>query len=100
MSLNAYNFCILYDRNFWNGLYMALSSMKICRPRIVYQLKMKEVEKQQMLFTVLIDLAVRKDIWAATYDFQQCGILTSVDSDEPVNLLLSIETPNDVWSVA
>ena len=21
--------------------------------------------------------------WAATYDFQQCGILTSVDSDEP-----------------
>ena len=23
-------------------------------------------------------------IWAVTYDFQQCGILTSVDSDEPV----------------
>ena len=23
-------------------------------------------------------------IWAATCDFQQCGILTSVDSDEPV----------------
>ena len=22
--------------------------------------------------------------WAATCDFQQCGILTSVDSDEPV----------------
>ena len=21
--------------------------------------------------------------WAMTYDFQQCGILTSVDSDEP-----------------
>ena len=25
-------------------------------------------------------------IWAMTYDFQQCGILTSVDSDEPVQL--------------
>ena len=24
------------------------------------------------------------DIWAVTCDFQQCGILTSVDSDEPV----------------
>ena len=23
-------------------------------------------------------------IWATTRDFQQCGILTSVDSDEPV----------------
>ena len=23
-------------------------------------------------------------IWAATHDFQQCGILTSVDSDEPM----------------
>ena len=32
-----------------------------------------------------------------------CGILTSVDSDEPVtvySLLLSLETPNVVWSVA
>ena len=25
-----------------------------------------------------------EDIWATTCDFQQCGILTSVDSDEPV----------------
>ena len=24
--------------------------------------------------------------WAVTCDFQQCGILTSVDSDEPVQL--------------
>ena len=24
------------------------------------------------------------NIWAVTCDFQQCGILTSVDSDEPV----------------
>ena len=29
---------------------------------------------------------VRKNVynWAVTCDFQQCGILTSVDSDEPV----------------
>ena len=32
-------------------------------------------------------------------DFQQCGILTSVDSDEPSSLLLSLETPNNVQSV-
>ena len=33
----------------------------------------------------------------------RCGILTCVDSDEPVqpdSLLLSLETPNDVQSVA
>ena len=39
--------------------------------------------------------------YSLTCDFQQCGILTSVDSDEPqCSLLLSLETPNDVWSVA
>ena len=27
---------------------------------------------------------INKHNWAATCDFQQCGILTSVDSDEPV----------------
>ena len=35
-----------------------------------------------------------------TCDLQQCGILTSVDSDEPMSLLLSLETPDDVQSVA
>ena len=35
-----------------------------------------------------------------TCDFQQCGILTSVDSDEPAQCLLSLETPKDVQSVA
>ena len=33
-------------------------------------------------------------------DFQQCGILTSVDSEVPVSLLLSLETPNVVQSEA
>ena len=36
---------------------------------------------------------------AATCNFQR-GILTSVDSDEPVQPLLSLETPNFVQSVA
>ena len=35
-----------------------------------------------------------------TCDFQQCGILTSVDSDEHVQSPLSLETPNDVRPVA
>ena len=33
-------------------------------------------------------------------DFQQCGILTSVDSDQSVQLPVSLETPNNVPSVA
>ena len=37
---------------------------------------------------------------AATCDFQQCGIFTSVVSDKPVQPLLSLETPNGVQSVA
>ena len=39
-------------------------------------------------------------IWAVTCDFQQCDILTFVDLDEPCSLLLSLETPNGVQSVA
>ena len=35
-----------------------------------------------------------------TCDFQQCGILTSVDSDEPVKPPFKLKTPNDVQSVA
>ena len=37
---------------------------------------------------------------AMTRDFQQYGILTSVDSDEPEQPLLNLETPNYVQSVA
>ena len=33
---------------------------------------------------ILTSLILLQLIWAATCDFQQCGILTSVDSDEPV----------------
>ena len=32
--------------------------------------------------------------------FQQCGILTSVDLDEPVQPPMNLETSNDVQSVA
>ena len=41
-----------------------------------------------------------KYIRAMTFHFHQCGNLTSVDSDEPGNPLLSLETPNNVRSVA
>ena len=35
-----------------------------------------------------------------THDFQQCGSLSSADSDEPVQpLFLSLEPPNYVQSV-
>ena len=39
-------------------------------------------------------------IGAVTCNFQQCGILTSVDTDEPVQPPLSYETSNNVPSVA
>ena len=39
-------------------------------------------------------------IKAVTCDFQQCGIFTSLDSEEPVQPPISLETPNDVQSVA
>ena len=42
----------------------------------------------------------KKYIWAATCDFQQCGILTSVHSDEPVQPPFTLKTPNHVQSVA
>ena len=41
-------------------------------------------------------MSTKTDISRST----KCGILTSVDTDEPVHPLLSLETPNDVQSVA
>ena len=43
---------------------------------------------------------VHKNKLATTGGFQQCCILTSVDSEEPVEYFLSLETPNGVQSVA
>ena len=37
---------------------------------------------------------------SSTCDFQQCGILTSVDSDEPVQPPVKLRNPNGVRSVA
>ena len=34
------------------------------------------------------------NIWAVTHDFQQCGILTSVDSDEPVQPTFKLRNRN------
>ena len=54
--------------------------------------------------TVVLRLAKALPLWVQkglnNNDFQQCGILTSVDSDKPVRLPLSLETPNDVRSAA
>ena len=36
-------------------------------------------------------------IWAVTCDYQQCGILTSVDSDEPVHPTVKLN--NTKWSL-
>ena len=48
--------------------------------------------------TIIITLFLKK--LATTRDFQQCGILRCVDSGEPVQPLLSLETSNDIRSVA
>ena len=44
---------------------------------IIFILSIENLRILEMLF-------YSPDIWAATYDFQQCGILTSVDWDENV----------------
>ena len=49
----------------------------------------------------LYDLCQIYPKWAVTCDFQQCGILTSVDSEEPVQLPIKLRiSKNDVQSVA
>ena len=52
-----------------------------------------------------LDMAVSLHDWYPTQkqtqsDFQQCGILISVDSDEYVQSHFKLEIPNDVRSVA
>ena len=47
--------------------------------------KVEMLPNHQMRGWLLIfEVVTYINIWAATCDFQQCGILTSVDSDEPV----------------
>ena len=45
-------------------------------------------------------LCLKLKRYEVTCDFQQCGILTLIDSDEPVQPSLRLETPNAVWSIA
>ena len=52
----------LYNLNFWN-----------------FQIRFLARELQIYEIWLYVDY-----IWAVTCDFQQCSILTSVDSDEPV----------------
>ena len=44
-------------------------------------------------------LVYRLYIWAVTCGFQQCGILTSIDSDKLVQPHIKLETLIDVQSV-
>ena len=77
------------------------------RWRFTQELPMVSKQKQIILYLI---------IWAVTHDFQQCAILTSVDSDEPlqppfklrnskwasVSILTVIEYSSDqqrLWSV-
>ena len=59
-----------------------------------FRLKLKPKVKK----TIIITLFLKK--WAATRDIQQCGILRNVDSDEPVQPSVGLETSNDIRSVA
>ena len=62
--------------------------------------KMPHCWKSHTLAQVLKPHLISSNILAVTCDLQQCGILTSVDSYEPVQSLLNLETPNGVQSVA
>ena len=62
--------------------------------------KSENTVMQKWIENLCTSILSRKYIWAATCDYQQRGILTRVDSDERVQPLLSLETPNDVQSVA
>ena len=55
----------------------------------------KQFQRIYVLPTLCLSLNRGRDI-----DFQRCGILTSVDSDKPVQSPLSLETPTNLQSVA
>ena len=54
------------------------------------------------LCNILAQNLITKDNGAATCDFQQCGILTCVESEKPVQPLprFKLRTPNDFRSLA
>ena len=69
--------------------------------KIIYIREIRGSAENSDHYTIDLGLEIlhkhsRQIIWATTCDFQQCGILTSVDSDEPVYL----QTPNGIQSVA
>ena len=47
-----------------------------------------------------LQVVAKDEPGAVKCDFKQCGILTSVDSDEPVQSTFKLRTPNGVQSVA
>ena len=79
--------------NAYDGLAFEQFSMEIC---IVARNLLNSFHQQDEI----VNTFIYSHIWAMTCDFQQGGILTSVDSDEPVQPPLSLETSNYVWPVA
>ena len=57
-------------------------------------------QKRSATFHDIKNIVYNLDKWATTRAFKQCDIMTSVDSDEHVQPPLSLETQNDVFSVA
>ena len=72
---------------------------------LMMRLKLTQIKNMILKWTALLkswskQYASLQGMWTATHDFQQCGILTSVDSDKPGQPFLSLETPYAVQPVA
>ena len=99
----------------FKSMYFQISYKNSCRKTIEATMMKKSTRLKQIdihnkhfycSFLVSVDFLWQsfkhklKKNWAVTWDFQQFDILTSVDSDEPVQPSFKLETPNDVQSVA
>ena len=71
----------------------AYNSVLYCIPiSRISQRNYKKVTKMAIFLIFFYLTALLQHNWADTCDFQQCGIFTSVDSDEPV------QPPFKLWN--
>ena len=64
--------------------------------QMIYKIKRKEKMSEQYDNQSKTETASdREKIWALTCNFRQCGILTSVDSDEPIEPPIKLR--NSKW---
>ena len=83
--------------NFWKyglNIYNGLSQYPDLTVSILTPLLQKGLMNNDS-----INKPEHNDNWAATSDFQQCGILTWIYSDEPMQPSFKLDTPNGIWSV-